>query len=280
MVLNLLSLLALPFPPPQYVLGGYPSQWTLFFRQCSHVGFASSHFFFRLLQVMQPVLLRPLGGFESGVVGVLGCFRGRPRGLRETDAFADVSWSAGTSSVIIPSSFSSMAGSSSTSSTFGVTCESVGLDESVSWRTFRLNAVAVLGDSLDGLGLVGVNGDEHVLERRRTDGDEHVLERRRTDGASGPNTTGAAICVYVSLKIRSATQDASSNGHAKNPCQALARLLPWKLFDFSCFAEVIDGLDGQLAPSVTKPGGGEEIASSGVRRSLWTSSTQPYGVGD
>src|SRR5215469_18297851 len=175
MTLNLLSLLALPFPPPQYVLGGYPSQWTLFFRQCSHVGLASSHFFFRLLQVMQPVLLRPLGGFVSGVVGDLGCFRGRPRGLRRTDPFVVVSWPTSTSSVTTLSSFSSITDSSSSSSTFGVMSSMVGLDESVTGRTLRVKVDVVLGDSLEGLGLAEVNGDV----------DELVLERRRSEGGSG-----------------------------------------------------------------------------------------------
>jgi hypothetical protein len=63
----------------------------------------------------------------------------------------------------------------------------VGLDESVTWRTLRVKVVAVLGDSLEGLGLAEVNDD----------GDEEVLGRRRWDRASGPNTTRVAICVYV-----------------------------------------------------------------------------------
>ena len=178
MTLNLLSLLVLPFPPPQYVLGGYPSQWTLFFRQCSHVGLASSHFFFRLLQVMQPVLLRPLGGFASEVICVLGCFRGRPRGLRESIC-------AGASSVIV-SGFSSISNSPTTSSSFGMMSSSaaVRLEESLTWLRLRANLVAVLGDSLEGLGLAEVNGDE----------DEDGLARRsRSNGASGPNIRGCAI---------------------------------------------------------------------------------------
>ena len=90
----------------------------------------------------------------------------------------------------------------------------IGLDESVTWRILREKVVAVLGDSLEGLGLAEVNGDE----------DEHVLARRRLDGASGPNTTGAAIFVYASIKFRSNSPSclSSLNGHAKRPSQALA----------------------------------------------------------
>ena len=63
----------------------------------------------------------------------------------------------------------------------------VGLDESVIRQRLRVKVIVVLGDSLEGLGLAEVNGDE----------DEHVLARRRSDGATGPNMTDAAICVYA-----------------------------------------------------------------------------------
>jgi hypothetical protein len=47
-------------------------------------GFVSSHFFFRLLHVIQPVLLRPLGCFILDIEDAFGCFLGRPRGLLVT----------------------------------------------------------------------------------------------------------------------------------------------------------------------------------------------------
>lgn len=45
-----------------------------------HLGFASSHFFLRFLQVRHPVLERPLVTLLVVTIGVNGCFRGRPRG--------------------------------------------------------------------------------------------------------------------------------------------------------------------------------------------------------
>ena len=95
----------------------------------------------------------------------------------------------------------------------------MGLDESVTRRILREKVVVVLGDSLEGLGLSEVNGDE----------DEHVLARRRLDGSSGPNMTGAAICVYGSLKFCPTTQGffssmampkaQSSSGLLNYPCR-------------------------------------------------------------
>lgn len=45
-----------------------------------HLGFASSHFFLRFLQVRHPVLDRPLVILFVETTGVRGCLRGLPRG--------------------------------------------------------------------------------------------------------------------------------------------------------------------------------------------------------
>jgi len=90
----------------------------------------------------------------------------------------------------------------------------VGLEESLTRRRFRANVVAVLGDSLEGLGLAEVNGDEDV------DG----LARRRSNGASGPNTRGCAI--ILRLCVHSKNRSNSLNGHAK-----------WSIVDGCDFAE-------------------------------------------
>lgn len=45
----------------------------------SHVGFASSHFFFRLRQVMQPVLERPVAFLCASAAAASCGFLGRPR---------------------------------------------------------------------------------------------------------------------------------------------------------------------------------------------------------
>lgn len=47
-------------------------------------GLVSSHFFFLLLHVMQPVFERPFGDFVSVVASGIGCFRGLPRGRLTT----------------------------------------------------------------------------------------------------------------------------------------------------------------------------------------------------
>lgn len=54
-----------------------------------HLGFASSHFFLRFLQVRQPVLDRPLVILLVETTGVRGCLRGLPRG-RFAFGWADV----------------------------------------------------------------------------------------------------------------------------------------------------------------------------------------------
>src|SRR5438876_6378579 len=51
----------------------------LFFSN-SHRGLASSHFFFRLRHVIQPVFDRPFATLLGATVGVRGCFLGRPLG--------------------------------------------------------------------------------------------------------------------------------------------------------------------------------------------------------
>lgn len=54
-----------------------------------HLGFASSHFFLRFLQVRHPVLDRPLVILLVETTGVRGCLRGLPRG-RLAFGWADV----------------------------------------------------------------------------------------------------------------------------------------------------------------------------------------------
>lgn len=54
-----------------------------------HLGFASSHFFLRFLQVRHPVLDRPLVILLVETTGVRGCLRGLPRG-RFAFGWADV----------------------------------------------------------------------------------------------------------------------------------------------------------------------------------------------
>src|ERR1700710_2759720 len=67
---------ALCFPLRHGCLGSYPSHTTLFFSQLMHPGFVSSHFFFRLRHVPQPVLDLACDAFFCSTTG---CFRGLPR---------------------------------------------------------------------------------------------------------------------------------------------------------------------------------------------------------
>lgn len=87
-------------------------------------GLVSSHFFFRLLQVMHPVLLRPFGCFILNIDGGFGCFLGRPRGLLAT-APLEIPGDAVSPSWLSSGGVSAFASinssSSSISSTFGTT---------------------------------------------------------------------------------------------------------------------------------------------------------------
>ena len=105
-------------------------------------GFVSSHFFFRLRHVMQPVFDRPFGGFEMAVGGVIGCFRGRPRGRLTMALLGDGSGSSAEGAI-----FRSSTSLSSSSSIFG-TISSLGA--SLIERKSKLKVEDVfLGDSLE-----------------------------------------------------------------------------------------------------------------------------------
>ena len=118
-------------------------------------GFVSSHFFFRLRQVKQPVLLRPFGALEEADGGVFGCFLGLPRGRRMTVPFGVCVVSTSPSSLFLWSSgglsiLVSMADSSSSSSILGMTSLSRGETElSCMYETLKVKVVPVFGESPD-----------------------------------------------------------------------------------------------------------------------------------
>lgn len=104
-------------------------------------GLVSSHFFFLILHVMQPVLERPLGGFVIEVGCAIGCFRGLPRGR-----FATVRSGEGTESSAMGEILELLSSSSSISSILGMTL-STGEGSGMNWKSITLGVVR--GDSLD-----------------------------------------------------------------------------------------------------------------------------------
>ena len=135
-------------------------------------GFVSSHFFFRLRHVMQPVFDRPFGGFEMAVGGVIGCFRGRPRGRFTMALLGDGSASSAEGAI-----FRSSTSSSSSSSIFGTMPSSLGASLIERKPKPKLTDV-FLGDSLE---------EGEACE------DELMLSLALVCDGAGPNTTSVAI---------------------------------------------------------------------------------------
>jgi hypothetical protein len=137
----------------------------------SQDGFVSSHFFFRLLHVMQPVFDRPFCTLIATSKLSTGCLRGRPRGLL---ARGSVLVSFGVGVLIDDASCkSSICTSSSGISSFGSTKESESsnsspLDRSIA-DSSSTNPEVLQGSVEADLTVSRVNvEDEEASERCRT----------------------------------------------------------------------------------------------------------------
>lgn len=134
-----------------------------------HIGLVSSHFFFLLRHVMQPVFERPFGVLLTADCGEIGCFRGRPRGRFATTLFGDASAPSTSGKTFISSN-----SSSSSSSILGAT-SSVG-EASLTYERSKLNVGVLVVESLD----VGEGCDEELM-----------LSRACPPGGAGPKNSVA-----------------------------------------------------------------------------------------
>lgn len=154
-------------------------------RTVLQAGLVSSHFFFRFLHVLHPVLERPFVCFATADGGGFGYLRGLPRGFLATTLLDACSLSSTAGSDVFSASWPS----SSNSSIFGV-MSSVGLRFNP--RILKLKVVTVLGDSLEA---AAESGEELVLSLPTTlsgAGLHATLDaiRREFDELEGDTVTG------------------------------------------------------------------------------------------